>query len=259
MELQNILYEEKEQVSLITINRPDKLNALNLVVLKELSAILDYIADREVRVVIITGQGQKAFVAGADIEEIGSYTPWELWCFIRLGQRTFRKIEELGKPVIAAVNGLALGGGFELALACQLRVATRESSFAFPEAGLGIIAGFGGTQRLPKVISKPLAMEYLITGSRIKADEAYRIGLVNHVVPQEDLMAKCWELAGQIAAKAPVAVNMIIEAVQGGYELDLERGEIIEAGLAVLCAATEDSREGFTAWREKRKPVFKGK
>lgn len=259
MEAKYILYEEKDQVALITINRPDKLNALNLEVLQELSRTLDYVASREVRAVIITGAGQKAFVAGADLEEIGSFTPPQLWSFLRVGQKVFRKIEELGKPVIGAVNGMALGGGFELALACHLRVAATGASFAFPEAGLGLMAGFGGTQRLPKVIGKPLAMEYHLTGNRIKAEEAYRIGLVNHIVPAEELMAKTWELAGQITSKAPFAVTMIIEAVQSGAELDLERGEIIEAGLVTLCAATEDCREGFASWREKRKPVYSGK
>ena len=259
MELNYILYEETERIALITINRPDKLNALNVKVLRELSTVLEYVVESEVRVVIITGAGKKAFVAGADLEEIASFSPAELWSFLRLGQKVFRTIEQLGIPVIAAVNGLALGGGFELALACHLRLATPEVVFAFPEAGLGLIAGFGGTQRLPKVIGKACALEYLWTGSRIKGEEAYRIGLVNHLVQLEDLLPKCREIAGQIVSKAPMAINMILEAVQGGFEQDIERGEVLEAGLATLCAATEDCSEGMTAWREKRAPMFKGK
>ena len=259
MELKNLVYEETDKIAAITINRPDKLNALNTEVLQELSNVADYIRRSEVRVVILTGAGNKAFVAGADLEEVSSRKPLELWHFLRLGQKVIAEVEQLGKPVIAAVNGYALGGGFELALACTLRLAGENASFAFPEVGLGLMAGFGGTQRLPKVIGKSLALEYLLTGSSIKAEEAYRIGLVNQVLPVDQLLGKAREVASKIAAKAPAAVQMTMQAVQGGFELGVERGEILEAALASVCAATEDSREGLAAWKERRQPVFTGR
>ncbi|MEW6275074.1 MAG: enoyl-CoA hydratase-related protein [Bacillota bacterium] len=255
-----LLYEEIETgIALVTINRPDKLNALNQNVLQELASKLEQIERSEIRAVILTGAGSKAFVAGADLEEIASRSPFALWDFLRQGQKILRLIEELSKPVIAAVNGFALGGGFELALACPLRIAAETAYFAFPEAGLGLMPGFGGTQRLPKAIGKTLALEYLLTGARLGAAEAYRLGLVNRVVPGEEVLPKARELARQIAAQAPAAVQFILQSVRGGYELAGERGELLEAGLTALCGATEDSREGLAAFKERRKPVFQGR
>lgn len=254
-----VLYEEEAQVALITINRPDKLNALTANLLQELTHTLERVEQSELRAVVLTGAGSKAFVAGADLEEIGSRSPMALLDFLRQGQKVFRRIEELSKPVIAAVNGFALGGGFELALACPLRVAAQEAFFAFPEAGLGLMPGFGGTQRLPKVIGKTHALEYLLTGARLKAEEAYRLGLVNHVVPAGEVLRKARELAGQIAAQPPASVRMILQAVRGGFESAGESGDWLEAGLMAVCRTTEDSWEGLTAFKEKRRPVFSGR
>lgn len=254
-----ILYEESEKVGLITINRPDKLNALNRALLEELSETLEGVAKGQARAIVITGAGSKAFVAGADLEEIASFKAAELWNFLRTGQKTFRAIEQLGIPVIGAINGLAMGGGFELALACHMRVASPETLFSFPEVGLGLLPGFGGTQRLPKAVGKARALEYLCTGNRIKGEEAYSLGLVNHLVEADNVLGKAKEIAGQIASKAPVAVKMILEAVEGGSELDIERGEVLEAGVVSMCAATQDCLEGLASFREKRKPIFQGK
>ena len=255
-----LLYEEIEaRIALVTINRPDKLNALNQNVLQKLALKLEQIERSEIRAVILTGAGSKAFVAGADLEEIASRSLFELWDFLRQGQKVLRLVEELSKPVIAAVNGFALGGGFELALACPLRIAAETAYFAFPEAGLGLMPGFGGTQRLPKAIGKTLALEYLLTGAKLSAAESYRLGLVNRVVPGEEVLPKAQDLARQIAMQAPAAVQFILQSVRGGYELAGERGELLEAGLTALCGATEDSREGLAAFKERRKPVFQGR
>lgn len=260
MENKVLLYEEVDQkVALVTINRPDKLNALNSSLLRELASMLEGIEKSDIRVIILTGSGTKAFVAGADLEEVASCTPSALWDFLRQGQKVMRFIEGLGKPVIAAVNGFALGGGFELALACHLRVVVETAYFAFPEAGLGLMPGFGGTQRLPRTVGKTLALEYLLTGSRLQAAEAYRTGLVNRVAPAADLMPKALELAKQVASQSPAAVRFILQSVQGGSELAGERGELLEAGLTALCGTTEDSREGLTAFKERRKPAFTGR
>lgn len=255
-----LLYEEIETgIALVTINRPDKLNALTQNILQKLASKLEQIERSEVRVVILTGAGNRAFSAGADLGEVASRSPLALWDFLRQGQKVLRLIEELRKPVIAAVNGFALGGGFELVLACPLRIAAETAYFAFPEAGLGLVPGFGGTQRLPKAIGKTLALEYLLTGSRLSVAEAYRLGLVNRVVPGEEILPEAQNLARQIAAQAPAAVQFILQSVRGGYELPDERGELLEASLTALCSATEDSREGMAAFKERRKPVFQGR
>ncbi|AGL00045.1 enoyl-CoA hydratase/carnithine racemase [Desulfoscipio gibsoniae DSM 7213] len=254
-----LLYEELEnKVAVLTINRPDKLNALNISLLQELASTLERIEQSDIRVVVITGAGTKAFVAGADLEEIAACSPFELWSFLRQGQNVLRLIEGLSKPVITAINGIALGGGFELALACSLRIAGEKSYFAFPEASLGLMPGFGGTQRLPKAIGKTVALEYLLTGSKLSAEEAYRLGLINKVVKIDELRSKALEMANKIANQSPAAVRFILQSVQGGYELAGERGELLEAGLTALCSATEDSREGLAAFKERRKPVFTG-
>ncbi|KJS00781.1 MAG: hypothetical protein VR68_06850 [Peptococcaceae bacterium BRH_c4a] len=260
MQSKMLLYEELEQkVALITINRPDKLNALNYDLLRELESAMEQVEQGDIRVVVLTGSGTKAFVAGADLDEITSRSPLELWTFLRQGQKVLRLMEEMEKPVIAAVNGFALGGGFELALACPLRIAVENAYFSFPEVSLGLMPGFGGTQRFPKAVGKTLALEYLLAGSRLGAAEAHRIGLVNRVVPAGELLTKTLELAGQIASHSPAAVRLILQSVRGGCELTGECGELLEAALTALCSSTEDSREGLTAFKERRKPAFTGR
>lgn len=255
-----VLLEKTDAVGLIKINRPEAMNALNEQVLTELDAAVDNAAgDPDIRAIIITGEG-RAFVAGADIagmyplDEKGGYE-WG-----RLGQRVFRKIETLGKPVIAAVNGFALGGGCELAMACDIRIAGEKAKFGQPEVGLGITPGYSGTQRLPRIVGKSKAMELILTAEIISADEAASIGLVSKVVPQDNLMDEALTLAAKIIKNAPIAVAYSKEAITEGMECsDMDQAIEVEARLFGKCFETADQKEGMGAFLEKRKPEFKNK
>lgn len=259
MSWNNVTLERQGPIALLTINRPQVLNALNEETLRELEAALDEIAaDREIRVVIITGAGEKAFVAGADIAFMQNLTPLEAKRFARLGQTVFSKIENLPQPVIAAINGYALGGGCELAMACDIRVASTRAKLGQPEVNLGLIPGFGGTQRLTRLVNPGIAKEILFTADTYDAEAAKQMGLVNHVVPPEELMQFCKDMAARIAAKGPVAVQLCKEAVNDGLEMDLEKALIHEADLFGLVFATRDRAEGIAAFLAKRKPEFNG-
>jgi enoyl-CoA hydratase len=256
----NLIVERDAAVAIVTINRPQVLNALNVPTLDELRrAILSFASDAEIRAVIVTGAGEKAFVAGADINELATQSPTSGRAHALTGQHVFDLIENLGKPVIAAINGYALGGGCELALACTLRLAADTAKLGQPEIALGLLPGFGGTQRLSRLIGKGKAMELILTGAPIGAGEAERIGLVNRVVPAADLMGEAKRLARLLAGQAPIAVRYIIGAINNGLEMPFAEACIHEATLFGLVAATEDMREGTRAFLEKRKPEFKGK
>lgn len=260
MSFENVLLERDGQVAVLTINRPKVLNALNEATLRDLDAALDQIEqDREIRVVIITGAGEKAFVAGADISFMENLTPLEAKKFARLGQKVFSRIENLPQPVIAAINGYALGGGCELAMACDIRVASTKAKLGQPEVNLGLIPGFGGTQRLTRLVNPGLAKEILFTADTYDAETAQRIGLVNHVVAPEELMQFCKDMAARIASRGPVAVQLCKEAVNDGLEMDLEKALIHEADLFAVVFASEDRSEGIAAFLAKRKPEFSGK
>lgn len=260
MTFSTLLLEDTQRVRIITINRPDKLNALNGVVLDELEqAITHCLRDDAVGAVIITGSGEKAFVAGADISEFIGLTPAEGEQAARRGQRVFALIENSPKVVIAAINGYALGGGCELALACHLRVASTNARFAQPEVKLGLTTGFGGSQRLPRLIGKGRALDMLLTAKTVDAATAHAWGLINQVVELAGLRAVALEMAAAILAVAPLAVARSIAAVNQGADLPNERGQALEAGLFGLCFATEDMVEGTKAFIEKRPPRFSGK
>jgi enoyl-CoA hydratase len=258
MSYQNLLIEVKEKIAVVTINRPDKLNALNAQTMNELkSAFTDLNNNNDVYVVILTGSGEKAFVAGADIKELNQLNMISGKEFAENGQDVFNIIENLKKPVIAAVNGFALGGGSEIALACHIRLASENAKFGQPEVNLGIIPGYGGTQRLTRLINSGRAMEYILTGDMIDANEAHRIGLVNHVYPQSELMDKALEMAKKIVSKGQNAIRLAVKAVNIVDEISEREGQNYEAGLFALCCGTEDFKEGTSAFLEKRKPVFK--
>ena len=249
-----------DRVVTLTISRPEKLNALNAQTLSEIeAAFTGFASDSKVGAVIVTGAGPKSFVAGADIEGLAKASPIEAREIALHGQRVFRRIETCGKPVIAAVNGFALGGGLELAMACTLRVASTNAKLGQPEVKLGIVPGFGGTQRLPLLVGRGRAMEMLLTGEPITATEAYRIGLVNLVVEPEQLLEKAKEIALKMLANAPVALALTMEAVDVGLACGLEQGLQFEATAFGLSAATDDKREGTQAFLEKRKTNFSGK
>ncbi len=244
----------------VTVNRPDKLNALNPEVLDALGAAFEGAArDESVRGVIVTGAGEKAFVAGADIATFQALQPVSASEYARQGQRVLDRIEAFEKPVVAAVNGFALGGGCELAMACHLRVASTKAKFGQPEVNLGLIPGFAGTQRLPRLVGRGRALELILTGDMIDAQEAWRIGLVNRVVEPDALLPACRELLGKIGARAPLAVRFAIEAVHRGLQMPLAEAQEHEASLFGLCASTEDMREGVDAFLNKRAPAFRGK
>ncbi|HXT70855.1 MAG TPA: enoyl-CoA hydratase-related protein [Vicinamibacterales bacterium] len=260
MAYENLLTERDGAVLVVTINRPDKLNALNTATVNELDrAMAEARADDGVRAIVLTGAGEKSFVAGADINELAVQSPVSGREHARSGQAVFDRIESLGKPVIAAVNGFALGGGCELAMACTIRVAADSAKFGQPEINLGLIPGYAGSQRLPRLVGRGRALELLLTGAPIDAQEAHRIGLVNKVVPGAELMTQARALAQTLAAKAPVAVRYILDVVAGGLEMSFADAETYEATLFGLIATTEDMREGTKAFLEKRKPVFKGR
>lgn len=251
--------EKEDGVGILTISRPQALNALHTDLLIEMHKVLAGIHyDEEIRVLIITGEG-KAFVAGADISEMAGMSSLDAREFALLGSSVFSTIEEMEKPVIAAVNGFALGGGCELALACDIRLASEKAKLGQPEVGLGITPGFGGTQRLMRIIGPAKAKELIYTGKTIDAQEALNIGLVNHVYPVEALMEEAKKMAKEIAAKAPAAVHFCKRAMNDGYEMDLQRGLQLEADLFALCFSTADQSEGMQAFLEKRKTDFKGK
>ncbi len=259
MEYENIICEIKNTSAVVTINRPKALNALNLQTLTELHSCLETLGnDEEVAVVILTGGGEKSFVAGADISHMQSLNSIEAASFAKLGHKVARILEDIPQPVIAAVNGFALGGGCELAIACDIRYAADNAKFGQPEVNLGVIPGFGGTQRLPRLIGKGLANELLFSGNIIDAEEALRIGLVNKVFPQNELLDKCLELAETIASRGPLAVRLCKEAVNNGVEMDLNRACQYEADLFALCFASSEQKEGMLAFLEKREPKFKG-
>lgn len=260
MTFDNLLLERDGAVAILTFNRPKVLNALNAATLAELETALRALqSDDDVRAIVLTGSGEKAFVAGADINELAVLTPAQGKEHARHGQRVFDLIEQLGKPVIAAINGFALGGGCELAMACTLRVAADTARLGQPEINLGIIPGYAGSQRLPRLVGKGRALEILLTGDMVSAQRAYEIGLVNQVVPAAELMAAAKKLAAALAGKAPIATRYIIEAVNHGLDMPLAQAQFFETALFGAIASTEDTREGTSAFLEKRKATWKGR
>lgn len=258
--LENVLYEKKESIAYITLNRPRVLNALNHRTWDDLrSAFLDARDDAAVRGVILTGAGEKAFIAGADINEIGTASAVEAEEASRFGQEVLNLIENLGKPVVAAINGFALGGGCETAMACTLRVASEHAKFGQPEVKLGILPGGGGTQRLPRLIGKGRALQVILSGEMITAQEAYRIGLVNEVVPAVEVIPRAEAILKQIFANAPLAIKYSLEAVNKGMETSQLEGQALEASFFGLCAGTEDKKEGTQAFLQRRAPKFQGR
>ena len=259
-EYQNLLFEKKDGIGLVTINRPKALNALNAATLTELDNLLDVIAkDEAVKVVIVAGGGDKAFVAGADIAEMQPMSAVEGRNWGKFGQAVFNKLENLPKPVIAAVGGFALGGGCELAMACDIRLAADNAIFGQPEVGLGVIPGFGGTQRLPRLVGEGRAKELTYRANNINAEEAYRIGLVNHVYPAGQLMEEARKMAGEIASKARLAVGFAKFAIGKGMQVDIDTAMSIESDMFGMCTSTFDQKEGMGAFLEKRKPAFQGR
>lgn len=260
MSYRNLLIERQDKIAVITLNRPKVLNALNSDTLEELSQAFDELgADSGIRVIILTGSGEKAFAAGADIAQMKDLNPVEARRWARLGQDTFRKLELLAQPVIAAINGFALGGGCELAMACDLRLASENAKFGQPEVTLGLTAGFGGTQRLSRLVGIGRASELLCSGDIIDAYEAYRIGLVNHLYPSDCLMEEARALAARIAGRAPVAVQLSKSAIQRGMNMDLDSAIAYEAEVFAETFSTKDQKEGCGAFLEKHKPNFIGK
>lgn len=260
MEFENIILEKEDYLAILTINRPKALNALNAETLYELeAAVKDVKADPNLKVMIITGAGDKSFVAGADITFMLPLSPAEGRFFSDVGERVMRQFELMEKPVIAAINGFALGGGCELAMSCDIRLASETAIFAQPEVGLGVIPGFGGTQRLPRLIGEGRAKELTYTADVINAQEAYRIGLVNHVYPQDQLMDEAKKMAKKIAGKAPLAVGYAKFAINKGMQVDIDTAMSIESDMFGMCCATADKFEGMGAFVEKRKPQFTGK
>ena len=254
-----LLFERRNAIGYVTINRPEKLNALNRQVMEELRACFQSLRDdQDVRVVILTGSGDKAFVAGADINELAQQSAVEGRETSRLGQQVFDLIENLGKPVIAAINGFALGGGCELAMACTLRLAADNARLGQPEVKLGIIPGYGGSQRLPRLVGKGRALELILTGETLTGAEAHRIGLVNQLVPAADLLAAAEKLAQKIIANAPLAIKFALQAVNHGLEMSAAQGQVLESTLFGLCNSTADMKEGTRAFLEKRPARFAG-
>lgn len=260
MAYENLKLEKKNQIAYVTIDRPKVLNALNMATMEELREVFtDLAADRDIRVVILTGGGQKSFVAGADINELAKNNAVEAKAYTHRGQAVLDLIENLGKPVIACINGFALGGGCEIALACTMRLASENAKLGQPEVKLGIIPGYGGTQRLPRLVGSGLAMQILLTGDMISAQEAHRIGLVNEVLPADKLIARAEEIAGKIIGMSPLAIQYCMEAVNQGMNMSLQEGLFLEATLFGVCCATEDKKEGTTAFLEKRPANFQGR
>ena len=258
--LANVLYEKKDAIAYVTVNRPKVLNALSTPTWKDLrTAFEDARNDVKVRGVILTGAGDKAFIAGADISELAHATVIDAERSSRFGQGVLDLIENLGKPVIAAINGFALGGGCETAMACTIRIAVESAKFGQPEVKLGLLPGGGGTQRLPRLVGKGRALQLILSGEMISAQEAYRIGLVNEIVPVADLIARAETILRKIAANAPIAVKFSLEAANRGLDSSQSEGLVLEASYFGICAATEDKREGTSAFLEKRAPQFRGR
>ena len=254
MEYKNLLVEVENGIAVVTINRPKSLNALNSETLAELDACFAAVeADENVKVMILTGSGEKSFVAGADISEMVNGSAIDGRRMGLLARNAFKRLEDMEKPTIAAVNGFALGGGCEISMACDVTVASDNAKFGQPECGLGIIPGFGGTQRLPRLVGKKRAKELIFTCDMISADEAYRIGLANHVVPQAELIDYCKAMAGRMMKNAPFAVSLAKQCINIGLDTDIDSGLKLEANLFGLTFATEDKMEGMTAFLEKRK------
>ena len=260
MELKHILYEVSDGVATITINRADVLNALSAATVKELDQVFAAAsADDNVRVLIVTGAGEKSFVSGADISELARLDPVAGRRTAEFGQSVLRRLETMGKPSIAAVNGYALGGGCELAMACTIRIAADTAKIGLPEVTLGVIPGYAGTQRLPRIVGRGTAMDLILTGRAIDAQEALRIGLVSQVVPMGDLMETARKTALRILRNGPLAIRAAMQSVDHGLDVGFEHGCRMEASLFGLLCATDDTREGLKAFLEKRKPEFKGK
>ena len=257
---ENLTYARKGPVAYVTVNRPKVLNALNTATWRELKTAFEAAqADPAVRGVILTGAGDRAFIAGADISELAKVSPFEAEQSSRLGQSVLDVVENLGKPVIAAVNGFALGGGCETAMACTIRIAAESARFGQPEVKLGLLPGGGGTQRLPRLVGKGRALQLILTGGTIDAAEAWRIGLVNEVVPAAGLIARAEAILAEIFANAPIAVSYTLEAVNRGLDGGQAEGLALEAALFGVCAGTADKAEGAAAFLEKRKPAFTGR
>lgn len=260
MAYENLKYEKKNKIAYVTVDRPKVLNALNLATMEELRTIFHELKNEtETRAVILTGAGEKSFIAGADINELARHNPVEAKAYTQKGQSVLNLIENLGKPVIACINGYAFGGGCELAMACTIRLASENAKIGQPEVKLGIIPGYGGTQRLSRLVGKGIAMQLVLTGEPISAQEAHRIGLVNEVVPADRLIPRAEEIANKIIAMAPLAIQYCMEAVNHGMEMALAEGLHLEATLFAVCCATEDKKEGTTAFLEKRAAKFQGK
>ena len=256
---ENVLYDKRAGIAYVTVNRPKALNALDTPTWTDLrSAFEDARDDVDVRGVILTGAGDRAFIAGADISELAHVTAYEAQQSSRFGQGVLDLIENLGKPVIAAINGFALGGGCETAMACTIRIAVEAAKFGQPEVKLGLLPGGGGTQRLPRLVGKGHALQLILTGEMISAQEAYRIGLVNEIVPAAELIARAEAILKTIASNAPIAVRLSLEAANKGAETSQSEGQLLEASYFGLCAATEDKKEGTSAFLEKRAPRFQG-
>jgi len=260
LDLANVLYETKGAIAYVTVNRPKVLNALNTPTWSDLRCAFERVRkDTAVRGAILTGAGDKAFIAGADISELARVTAFEAEKASRFGQEVLDLIENLGKPVIAAVNGFALGGGCETAMACTMRLAVETAKFGQPEVALGLIPGGGGTQRLPRLVGKGRALQLILSGDMISAQEAYRIGLVNEIVPAADLIARAEAILTRIASNAPIAIKFALEAANKGMDTSQGEGLLLEASYFGLCAATEDKKEGTSAFLEKRAPQFHGR
>src|SRR5882672_5441150 len=260
MDLTNVKLEKKNQIAYVTIDRPKVLNALNMATMQELWQVFSELKDdKQIRVVILTGGGEKAFVAGADINELAKNNAVEAKAYTHKGQATLDLIENLGKPVIGCINGFALGGGCEIAMACTIRLASENAKLGQPEVKLGIIPGYGGTQRLPRLVGKGRAMQLVLAGEMISAQEAHRIGLVNEVTAAAELIPRAEAIAQKIIANAPLAVQYAMEAVNRGLEMNLAEGLYLEATLFGVCCATDDKKEGTKAFLEKRAAGFKGK
>jgi enoyl-CoA hydratase/carnithine racemase len=258
--LANVEYEKKGSIAYVTVNRPKVLNALNTPTWTDLQAAFeDAKADASIHGVILTGAGNKAFIAGADISELAHVEAYDAEESSRFGQGVLDLVENLGKPVIAAINGFALGGGCETAMACTMRIAAEHARFGQPEVKLGLLPGGGGTQRLPRLVGKGRALQLILTGETITAQEAYRIGLVNEIVPAANLIARAETILKQIAANAPIAVKFSLEAANKGLDTSQSEGLALEASYFGICAATEDKKEGTSAFLEKRSPQFRGR
>lgn len=253
----SILLAMENNIALLSINRPEKLNALNVKCLQELNqALRDIERNDDIRCLIITGSGDKAFVAGADISELHDLSVSEAQIYAEAGQQVFSEIENFSKPVIAAINGYALGGGAELAWACHMRIASHNAKFGQPEIDLGLIPGFGGTQRLIHILPKGIATEFLLTGEMFDAEKAFQFGLINYIVPQDQLLLKAKELAQKIALKPGKAINLLLRAIRAASDIELSDGLRLEADLFSQCVNTSDFKEGTGAFLEKRPPVF---